>query len=112
MNKRYPYALSIIALIVLLSHFQVYNILAQNSLLDQQTKNVSNDKINQIQNKEPTETRDGGEYSGLEETGVQNTGIPNKDAESTPQAPISGINVKDTNNENASPFVNVTNTTK
>jgi preprotein translocase subunit SecD len=39
--------------------------------LEEQTTNASNDEINEMQNQEPTETRDGGEYSGFEETGVQ-----------------------------------------
>ena len=63
-----------------------------------------------MQNQEPTETRDGGEYSGFEETGVQTEGIPEEGAESTPQAPISGLEVSDPNDEGAAPF-NVTNAT-
>ncbi|HKG42115.1 MAG TPA: hypothetical protein VKA98_08250, partial [Nitrososphaeraceae archaeon] len=78
--------------------------------MEEQTKNASNDEINEIQNQEPTETRDGGEYSGFEETGVQTEGIPEEGAESTPQAPISGLEVRDPNDESAAPF-NVTNAT-
>jgi hypothetical protein len=53
---------------------------AQSSSLEEQTKNASNDEINEIQNQEPTETKDGGEYSGFEETGVQTEGIPDEGA--------------------------------
>ena len=72
MNKRYSYAPIIISLILLSSYSQGDYVFAQTSQLEeQQTKNASNDEINEIQNQEPTETRDGGEYSGFEETGVQ-----------------------------------------
>jgi hypothetical protein len=114
MNKRYSYTLIIIAVILLVSYSQGDYVFAQNttqsSSLEEQTKNASNDEINEIQNQEPTETKDGGEYSGFEETGVQTEGIPDEGAESTPQAPISGIGVRDPNEENAAPF-NVTNAT-
>ena len=62
-----------------------------------------------MQNEEPTETRDGGEYSGFEETGVQTEGIPDEGADSTPQAPISGLEVRDPNEEIT--FSNVSNAT-
>src|SRR5215212_10364106 len=110
MNKRYSYALIIISLILLFAYTQGDYIFAQSSPLEEQTKNASNDEINEIQNQEPTETRDGGEYSGFEETGVQTEGIPDEGAESTPQAPISGLEVRDPNDEGAAPF-NVTNAT-
>lgn len=111
MNKRYSYALIIISLIFLSSYSQGDYVFAQTSPLEeQQTKNASNDEINEMQNQEPTETRDGGEYSGFEETGVQTEGIPDEGAESTPQAPISGLEVRDPNDEGAAPF-NVTNAT-
>jgi hypothetical protein len=110
MNKRYSYALIIISLILLSSYSQGDYVFAQNSPLEEQTTNASNDEINEMQNQEPTETRDGGEYSGFEETGVQTEGIPEEGAESTPQAPISGLGVRDPNDEGAAPF-NVTNTT-
>jgi hypothetical protein len=109
MNKRYSYAL-IISLILLSSYSQGDYVFAQNSSLEEQTTNASNDEINEMQNQEPTETRDGGEYSGFEETGVQTEGIPEEGAESTPQAPISGLEVRDPNDEGAAPF-NVTNAT-
>lgn len=108
-NKRYSYTPIIIAVILLLSYSQGHNVFAQNSPLEKQTKNASSDEINKIQNQEPTETRDGGEYSGFEESGVQTKGIPDEGAESTPEAPISGLKVRDPN-ENAAPF-NVTNAT-
>src|SRR5215203_4901198 len=110
MNKRYSYALIIISLILLFAYTQGDYVFAQSSPLEEQTKNASNDEINEIQNQEPTETRDGGEYSGFEETGVQTEGIPEEGAESTPQAPISGLEVRDPNDEGAAQF-NVTNAT-
>jgi hypothetical protein len=110
MNKRYSYAPIIISIILLSSYSQGDDVFAQISQLEEQTKNASNDEINQMQNQEPTETRDGGEYSGFEETGVQTEGIPDEGAESTPQAPISGLEVRDPNDEGAAPF-NVTNAT-
>ena len=109
-TKRYSYALIIISLILLSSYSQGDYVFAQNSPLEEQTTNASNDEINEMQNQEPTETRDGGEYSGFEETGVQTEGIPEEGAESTPQAPISGLEVSDPNDEGAAPF-NVTNAT-
>ena len=110
MNKRYFYSLIIISLILLFSYSQGDYVFAQSSSLEEQTENASNDEINEMQNQEPTETRDGGEYSGFEETGVQTEGIPEEGAESTPEAPISGLEVRDPNDEGAAPF-NVTNAT-
>ena len=110
MNKRYSYALIITSLILLFSYPQGDYVFAQSTPLEEQTENASNDEINEIQNQEPTETRDGGEYSGFEETGVQTEGIPDEGAESTPEAPISGLEVRDPNEEGAAPF-NVTNAT-
>ena len=110
MNKRYSYTPIIIAVILLSSYSQGHYVLAQNSPLEEQTNNASNDEINKIQNQEPTGTRDGGEYSGFEETGVQTKGIPDEGAESTPEAPISGVEARDPNEENVAPF-NVTNAT-
>ena len=67
MNKRYSYTPIIIAVILLLSYSQGHYLFAtQNSPVEEQTKNASNDEINKMQNREPTETRDGGEYSGFE----------------------------------------------
>ena len=110
MYKRYFYSLIIISLTLLFSFSQGDYVFAQNSSLEEQTENASNDEINEMQNQEPTETRDGGEYSGFEETGVQTEGIPEEGAESTPEAPISGLEVRDPNDEGAAPF-NVTNAT-
>jgi hypothetical protein len=111
MNKRHFYSLIIISLILLFSYSQGDYVFAQSSSLEeQQTENASDDEINEMQNQEPTETRDGGEYSGFEETGVQTEGIPEEGAESTPEAPVSGLEVRDPTDEGTSPF-NVTNAT-
>jgi hypothetical protein len=110
MNKRYSYAPIIISIILLSSYSPGDDVFAQSSPFEEQTKNASDDEINEMQNQEPTETRDGGEYSGFEETGVQTEGIPDEGAESTSQAPISGLEVRDPNDEGAAPF-NVTNAT-
>jgi hypothetical protein len=111
MNKRYSYIPIIIIVVILLSYSQGHYLFAQNSPVGEQTKNASTNEINKIQNREPTETRDGGEYSGFEETGVQTKGIPDEGAETTPEAPISDVKIKNPNEENvASPF-NATNAT-
>jgi hypothetical protein len=110
-NKIYLYTLIIITVIFLLPYFLGY-VFTQNSPIEDQTKNASNDKINKTQNREPTEVRDGGEYSGFEETGVQTKGIPADEdggsSESTPQAPISDVEIRGPNKEKVVPF-NVTN---
>lgn len=49
----------------------------------------------------PTEQKQGGEYSGFEETGPQAGSIPNKNANPTPQAPISGLGVQEQNKTTA-----------
>ena len=50
----------------------------------------------------PTEQKQGGEYSGFEETGPQQAGpTPNKNANPTPQAPISGLDVPEQNKTTA-----------
>jgi hypothetical protein len=49
-------------------------------------------------NQEPTKEKQGGEYSGFEETGNQTDGTTNEDANPTPQAPISGLDVQQQNN--------------
>ena len=46
---------------------------------------------------EPTEEKQGGEYTGFEETGNQTDGRPNEEANPTPQAPISGLDVQQQN---------------
>jgi hypothetical protein len=48
-------------------------------------------------NQKPTEEKQGGEYSGFEEIGNQTDGIPNEEANPTPQAPISGLDVQQQN---------------
>ena len=53
--------------------------------------------VNDTQEQKPTEEKQGGEYSGFEEAGKQTEGIPNQDANPTPQAPISDLNVQQEN---------------
>src|ERR687890_394239 len=53
--------------------------------------------VNDTQEQKPTEEKQGGEYSGFEETGRQTEGIPNQEANPTPQAPISDLNVQQEN---------------
>jgi len=48
-------------------------------------------------NQEPTEKKQGGEYSGFEERGNQTDGTPNEEANPTPQAPISELDVQHQN---------------
>ena len=48
-------------------------------------------------NQEPTEEKQGGEYSGFEETGNQTDGTLNEEANPTPQAPISGLDMQQQN---------------
>jgi hypothetical protein len=52
-------------------------------------------------NQKPTEEKQGGEYSGFEETGNQTDGGPNEEANPTPQAPISGLEVQQQNKTTA-----------
>jgi hypothetical protein len=49
------------------------------------------------QEQKPTEEKQGGEYSGFEEAQKQTEGIPNQQANPTPQAPISDLNVQQKN---------------
>ncbi len=53
--------------------------------------------VNDTQEQKPTEEKQGGEYSGLEEAQRQTEGIPSQEANPTPQAPISDINVQQEN---------------
>lgn len=46
----------------------------------------------------PTEEKQGGEYSGFEESQEQSSGLPNQEANPTPQAPISGLDVQQEEN--------------
>ena len=57
--------------------------------------------VNNTQGQKPTEEKQGGEYSGFEEAGKQSSGIPNQEANPTPQAPISDINVQQENQTTA-----------
>ena len=57
--------------------------------------------VNDTQEQKPTEEKQGGEYSGFEETGRQTEGIPNQEANPTPQAPISDLNVQQENQTTA-----------
>src|ERR671932_1618279 len=53
------------------------------------------------QGQKPTEEKQGGESSGFEETQKQTEGIPNRQANPTPQAPISNLNVQQKNQTTA-----------
>src|SRR5919107_1225740 len=53
--------------------------------------------LNGTQEQKPTEEKQGGEYSGFEEAGKQTEGVPNQQANPTPQAPISDLNVQQKN---------------
>ena len=57
--------------------------------------------VNDTQEQKPTEEKQGGEYSGFEEAERQTEGIPNQEANPTPQAPISDINVQQENRTTA-----------
>lgn len=54
----------------------------------------------------PTEEKQGGEYSGFNETGRQDQGLPDEKADPVPQAPIAGVDVDDSQEtETADTFV-------
>lgn len=53
--------------------------------------------VGESQEQIPTEEKQGGQQSGFEETGRQTEGIPNQEANPTPQAPISDLNVQQEN---------------
>ena len=57
--------------------------------------------VNDTQEQKPTEEKQGGEYSGFEEAQRQTEGIPNQEANPTPQAPISDLNVQQENRTTA-----------
>ena len=57
--------------------------------------------VNDTQEQKPTEEKQGGEYSGFEEAERQTEGIPNQEANPTPQAPISDLNVQQENQTTA-----------
>jgi hypothetical protein len=75
--------LQLLAIVVLISTTTVTGAYAQD--------------VNDTQEQRPTEEKQGGEYSGFEEAGRQTEGIPNQEANPTPQAPISDINVQQEN---------------
>jgi len=56
---------------------------------------------NDTQEQRPTEEKQGGQYSGFEEAQKQTEGIPNQEANPTPQAPISDVNVQQANQTTA-----------
>jgi len=60
--------------------------------------NAYGQDVNETQpEQKPTEEKQGGEYSGFEESQKQTQGIPNQQANPTPQAPISGVDVQQEN---------------
>jgi hypothetical protein len=75
--------LQLLAIVVLISTTTVTGAYAQD--------------VNDTQEQKPTEEKQGGEYSGSEEAERQTEGIPNQEANPTPQAPISDINVQQEN---------------
>jgi hypothetical protein len=79
--------LQLLAIIILISTTTVIGAYAQD--------------VNDTQQQKPTEEKQGGEYSGFEEAGRQTEGIPNQEANPTPQAPISDINVQQENQTTA-----------
>jgi uncharacterized protein HemX len=79
--------LHLLAIVVLISTTTVIGAYAQD--------------VNDTQEQKPTEEKQGGEYSGFEEAERQTEGIPNQEANPTPQAPISDINVQQENRTTA-----------
>ena len=75
--------MQLLAIVVLISTITVTGAYAQD--------------VNDTQEQKPTEEKQGGEYSGFEEAQRQTEGIPNQEANPTPQAPISDINVQQEN---------------
>lgn len=64
---------------------------------------------NDTEFQKPPEEKQGGEYSGFEETGRQDEGLPEEKADPVPQAPISGVEVDNqTETETAETFVQPT----
>ncbi|HJU95532.1 MAG TPA: hypothetical protein VJ643_05820 [Nitrososphaera sp.] len=80
--------LQLLAIVVLISTTTVTGAYAQQD-------------VNDTQEQKPTEEKQGGEYSGFEEAQRQTEGIPNQEANPTPQAPISEINVQQENQTTA-----------
>jgi len=54
----------------------------------------SNNETSDANQPKLAEQKQGGEYSGFENTQKQSEGIPKSDANPTPQAPISGLDVQ------------------
>ena len=79
--------LQLLAIVVLISTITVTGAYAQD--------------VNDTQEQKPTEEKQGGEYSGFEEAERQTEGIPNQEANPTPQAPISDLNVQQENQTTA-----------
>ncbi len=79
--------MQLLAIVVLISTITVTGAYAQD--------------VNDTQEQKPTEEKQGGEYSGFEEAERQTEGIPNQEANPTPQAPISDINVQQENRTTA-----------
>ena len=79
--------LHLLAIVVLISTTTVIGAYAQD--------------VNDTQEQKPTEEKQGGEYSGFEEAERQTEGIPNQEANPTPQAPISDLNVQQENRTTA-----------
>ena len=79
--------LQLLAIVVLIATTSITNAYAQD--------------VNDTQEQKPTEEKQGGEYSGFEEAERQTEGIPNQDANPTPQAPISDLNVQQENQTTA-----------
>ena len=71
--------MQLLAIVVLIANTSITNAYPQD--------------VNDTQEQKPTEEKQGGEYSGFEEAERQTEGIPNQDANPTPQAPISDLNV-------------------
>jgi hypothetical protein len=87
-------ATSIIVLVML----SLGSVLLAAHAQDQPSANGSQNQSAQ----KPTEQKQGGEYSGFEETGPPQAGpTPNKNANPTPQAPISGLDVQEQNKTTA-----------
>ena len=79
--------MQLLAIVVLIANTSITNAYPQD--------------VNDTQEQKPTEEKQGGEYSGFEEAERQTEGIPNQDANPTPQAPISDLNVQQENQTTA-----------
>ena len=59
----------------------------------------TNSTVNPANQQKPTEQKQGGQYSGFENSGTQSGGAPTHNANPTPQAPISGQQVQESKNQ-------------